>query len=138
MQSVYNYIKQHAFVFVSYLDILFFSEIINLMFFLTLIFGKYISIMTGIVLSLLLCLQIIGLFFKKNISRIAQLIVMDLHLAYSIPFLVFFAVYFRESRTVDVIFVCIRTMISCFEILFIFILSNYKENTEEISLILPR
>ncbi len=125
--SMINIIKKKAFVFASYLDILFFFEIINIMFFFVLVFGKYISIAAGIILSLLLSIHIIGLYFRKEISRNIQLLLMDLHLAYSIPFIIYFAVYFRESTLVDNIFVSIRCFISFFEIFFIFILSDYKE-----------
>jgi hypothetical protein len=130
MQSLLNYLKKNAFVYVSYVNVLFFFEIINLMFFIALVFGKYFSIAAGIILSLLLLLQIVSLYFRKASGRIVQLFLMDLHLAYSLPYVIFFIVNYHEVRFADIIFVCIRSVICLFEIVFIIILSDYKEDAD--------
>jgi hypothetical protein len=133
-KSIFHIINKKAFICVSYLNVLFFFEIINLMFFLTLVFGKYISIAAGIALTILLSVQIIGLYFKNKICMVVQLFLMDIHLAYSIPFLVFFVIYFQEIKSIDIIFVSIRSVIAIFEILFIAVIGNYKIYEENISI----
>jgi hypothetical protein len=125
---ILNIIKKRPFVFVSYFDILYFFEIINLMFLLLMIYGKVISVLSGIILSVLLSFHIINLYYKKEINRKIQLFIMDIHLAYSLPFLFIAALNNYESSIPDYLFIFIRSVIVCFDILFIYILSDYKED----------
>lgn len=127
-----NNIKKRAFKIVSYFNLLYFIEIINLMFLLLIMFGKVISIITGLILALLLSLHIILLYFKKERNRKVQLYLMDIHLAYSIPFLVIFLLYSNDSRLIDYLFFLLRFVLCCFEILFIYVLSDYSENNDVI------
>ena len=96
--SILNIIKKRVFVYASYFDVLFFFEIINLMFLLLMAYGKIISIAGGSILSVLLSLQIINLYFKKEINRKIQLYLMDIHLAYSVPFIINFLITFCFTK----------------------------------------
>jgi hypothetical protein len=125
--SMLDIIKKRVFVYVSYFDVLYFFEIINLMFLLLMTYGKFISIVSGIILSVLLSLQIINLYFKKEINRKIQLYLMDIHAAYSIPFIINFLFYRSDPVMLDYFFVFLRFVICCFEILFIIVLSDYNE-----------
>ena len=122
-------IRKRVFVYASYFNILFFFEIINLMFLLLIIYGKIISITAGVILSVLLSLQIINLYFKKETSRKIQLFMMDIHVAYSIPFIINFLFSNNEPVTMDYFFVLLRLVISCFDIIFIVALSDYRERS---------
>ena len=131
--SILIIIKKRVFVYASYFDVLFFFEIINLMFLLLMAYGKTISIAGGSILSVLLSLQIINLYFKKEINRKIQLYLMDIHLAYSLPFILNFFItllfYKSEPIMLDYFFVFLRFVISCFDIVFIIALSDYKEES---------
>jgi hypothetical protein len=131
--SIPNIIKKRVFVYASYFDILFFFEIINLMFLLLMAYGKIISIAGGSILSVLLSLQIINLYFKKEINRKIQLYLMDIHLAYSVPFIINFIItllfYKSEPVILNFFFVFLRFVISCFDLVFIVALSDYKEES---------
>ncbi|MFH0977618.1 MAG: hypothetical protein V1874_17705 [Spirochaetota bacterium] len=130
--AILNIIKKRPFVFVSYFNVLYFFEIINLMFLLLMIYGKVISVLSGIILSVLLSFHIINLYYKKEINRKMQLFMMDVHLAYSLPFLLITALNFYGSSVPDYLFVLVRSVIVCFDILFIYILSDYKEENAAI------
>jgi hypothetical protein len=124
-----NIIKKRVFVYVSYFDVLYFFEIINLMFLFLLVYGKIISITVGSILSVLLSLQIIKLYFKKETNRKIQLYLMDIHAAYSIPFIINFLFYRSDPVMLDYFFVSLRFVICCLEIIFIVVLSDYKEKS---------
>jgi hypothetical protein len=120
-------IKKRIFVYVSYFNVLFFFEIINLMFLLLIVYGKFISISAGSILSILLSLQIINLYFKKEINRMIQLYVMDIHVAYCIPFVINFLINKNYFLMSDYFFMYLRLAMCCFDIIFIFALSDYRE-----------
>lgn len=127
ISTMLNIIKKRIFIYASYFDVLFYFEIINLMFLLLIIYGKFISIATGSILSVLLSLQIINLYFKKETNRKIQLFLMDIHAAYSIPFIINFFISNNEPAALDYFFVFLRFVISCFDIIFIVGLSGYRE-----------
>ena len=132
--SLLDSIKKRAFKIVSYFNLLYFIEIINLMFLLLIMFGKVISIITGLILALLLSLHIILLYFKNERNRKIQLYLMDVHLAYSIPFLIVFIIYSNDSRLIDYLFLLLRLVLCCFEVLFIYVLSDYSDDNYEIEI----
>jgi hypothetical protein len=127
--TILNIIRKKVFVYVSYFDVLFFFEIINLMFLFLIVYGKFISITSGVILSILLSMQIINLYFKKEINRKIQLYLMDIHLAYSVPFIINFLFYRSEPVIFDYLFVSLRLVICCFDIIFIIALSDYREES---------
>lgn len=124
---MYSVIRKRVFILASYFDILFFLEIINFMLLLFAVYGKFISITAGVILSLLLSVHIILFFFRNELNRKIQLFIMDVHLGYSIPFLIFFLIYFNKNGIVNYIILVMRAVMVCFEIFFIIILSDYKE-----------
>ena len=131
--AVPDIIKKRVFVYASYFNILFFFEIINLMFLLLIIYGKIISITAGGILSVLLSLQIINLYFRKETSRKIQLFLMDIHAAYSIAFIINFIFSNNEPVAMDYFFVLLRFLIACFDIIFILALSDYGKKTYKIT-----
>jgi hypothetical protein len=126
---ILDLLKKRVFIYVSYFDVLFFFEIINLMFLLLIVYGKFVSIACGFILSVLLSIQIINLYFKKEINRKIQLYLMDIHLAYSVPFILNFLFYRSEPVIFDYLFVSLRSVICCFDIIFIIALSDYEEES---------
>jgi len=71
-----------------YFSTLYFAEVIYFMFMLLLIYGRTTAIVCGFVLALLLTFHVIGLFFMKNRHRKIQLILMDIHIAFTAGFLI--------------------------------------------------
>jgi hypothetical protein len=57
---------------------------------------------------------------------------MDVHLAYSIPFLIIFLLYSNDSRLIDYLFFLLRLVLCCFEVLFIYVLSDYSNDNDEV------
>lgn len=103
------------------------------MFLLLIAYGKFISIAAGIILSVLLTLQIINLYFKKNINRKIQLFLMDIHLAYSLVFIINF-LFYKSGRTgADYFFIILRSAICLFDVVFIIALSDYNNGEETYS-----
>ena len=110
----------------SYFNILYFFEIINLMFVLLVTFGTYFSIGIGIILTIALSLHIIRFYFNKRFSRLIQLCIMDLHLAYSIPFFINIIMLNLDLKPLDYGFIIIRIIICIIESIFIYRLTEYK------------
>ncbi len=110
----------------SYFNILYFIEIINLMFVLLVTFGTYLSIGIGIILTLTLSFHIIRFYFNKKYSRLIQLCIMDLHLAYSIPFFINIFMLNLDSKPLDYSFIIIRIIICIIESILIYRLTDYK------------
>lgn len=119
-------IRKNIFLYVSYFNILFFLEIINMMFLFLAAYGKMTAIISGIVLSMLLSYHIILLYFKNELNRKIQLFLMDIHAGYSIPFLFFFIFYYNNNGIYDYVFTGLRFFMVCAEILFIIILSDHR------------
>lgn len=111
-------------IFISYFNVLYFFEIINIMISIYFIYNKFFSITLGIVLSLLLSFQIIMIYFRKNTNRKIQLFIMDIHLAYSIPAFIRMIIYDWHGQFVDVMFIIIRLLIVIFEPIFIYVLTD--------------
>ncbi len=122
-------IKKKVFVYASYFNVLFFFEIINLMFLLLIVYGKFISIACGSILTVLLSLQIINLYFKKEASRKIQLYLMDIHLAYSVPFIFNFLFLRNDPLMPDYFFMFLRLVMCFFDVLFIIAFSDYMEES---------
>ncbi|MBN2040805.1 MAG: hypothetical protein JW864_12250 [Spirochaetes bacterium] len=119
-------IKRNIFLYVSYFNILYFLEIINLMFLLLVSYGKFIAIAAGFIFSLFLSVQIVFLYFKNELSRKIQLFLMDVHAGYSIPFLFFIVFYYIDNSIYDNVITGLRFVMICAEIFFIILLSDYS------------
>ena len=96
------------------------------MFLLLASYGKAAAIITGIILSILLSVHIVFLYFKNELNRKIQLFLMDIHAGYSIPFLILVIFFYNINGLYDLIFTILRFVMACAEILFIIVLSDYK------------
>jgi hypothetical protein len=111
-------------IYASYFDVFYYFEIIYLLIPLNVLYGGFVSITFGIALSVLLSFHIIFLFFKKGINRWIQLFLMELHIAYSFPFFInllrggYADSWLETGVTVFRLFIC------CFELLFLYILTE--------------
>ena len=123
-----NFTKRFAnkriFLYTAYFDVLYFFEIINLMFLLLILYGKFVSVFSGIILTILLSIQIIRIYFGNSLNRKIQIYLMDIHLAYSIPFFLSLIVSGFNSGWLDFIFILLRFVIFCAEIFLIHVLTD--------------
>lgn len=109
-------------MFVSYFNLLYFFEIIYIMFTL-LIYSKLVSVIIGIMLTILLSIHIVRIYFLKGISRKVQLYIMDIHVAYSIPYFVNAVINQSIVTLFDYGFILMRLIITCMECIFIYLLT---------------
>lgn len=91
---------------------------------LNLIYDKLFSVINGLLLALLLSIHIIMLNLRKNISRKIQLFIMDIHAAFSIPFFLGIIINSHSRSYIDSVFILLRFIIFCFEIILIYILTD--------------
>jgi hypothetical protein len=89
-------------------------------------YGKSLSIAIGIILTLLLSIHIIRIYFNKGNSRKIQLYLMDIHLACSIPFFINIIIDGLTNSFLDYFFIFLRFAILLAEIIFIYILTDEK------------
>ncbi len=80
--------KERAEYFAPYFATLYFVEIIYFMYLLLFVYGRFTAVIAGFTAAALLTLHIIGLYRLMNINRTIQLIIMELHFAYSVSFFV--------------------------------------------------
>lgn len=74
--------------FLPYFSTLYYVEILYFMVMLLLIYGRTIALVFGFISAVLLTFHVIGLFFLKNRARKIQLLLMDLHIAFTAGFLI--------------------------------------------------
>lgn len=114
-------------VYCSYFSVLYFFEILYLLFPLNLLYGKAVSFSFGFLLSILLSVHIICLYSRFEVSRIIQLFLMELHVAYSIPFFIQFASMGYAGNIIETIIIAFRFNLCCIGILFIVLLTGSKD-----------
>lgn len=117
-------INKQIYQYTAYFNILYFIEIIYLMFLLLVIYGKLVSVITGAVLSVLLCFQIVNIYYGNWKNRKIQLYLMDFHLAWSVPYFFNQAALGVYDVWLDYIFVSTRIIIVIFEAFLIYFLTD--------------
>lgn len=107
-----------------YLTTLYYIEIIYLMFILLLAFGKTVSVSAGFLLAFLLTVHIIMLNSGKKSSSKIQLLIMDIHGAYSITFLSVAAYHYTEIHAAAIAIIIMRSLLLAWELLSICVLTS--------------
>ena len=80
--------EEKAPVFLSYFSTVFFLEILYFMIMILLVYGRTVAVIFGLLTAFILTLHVTGLFFQKNRNRKIQLLLMDLHIAFTVGFLI--------------------------------------------------
>ncbi|HON79682.1 MAG TPA: hypothetical protein PK544_14405 [Spirochaetota bacterium] len=109
---------------VSYFNIVYYFEIINLMILLFFLFGKITAVLSGLTLSLLLSWHIIMLFFRKQNNRKIQLFLMDIHVAISAGIIIRTISSPLPASAVQTSLLTMRILVVLCELLLIFILTD--------------
>jgi len=111
-------------IYAAYLSTLLYLEIIYVMVIMLFILGLVPSILTGGVLTLLYTAHLIRLYFRRNIDRILQLVIMEVHCAYTIGFLYNSFQQGFDGNPMAVVTVVVRTAILIAEIPLIVLLTS--------------
>ncbi len=109
---------------VPYLPALYYIEIIYAMFALFMSAGKFPGIIIGFLFGILLSVHIVFLYFRKNFSRIIQLILLDIHAAYSGAFIINFIASGMNFNTATSLLFSFRLLMLIIEVPMIFYLSS--------------
>ena len=110
----------------AYLTTLYFVEIIYIMFVLFIFVNKYIAIITGLILAVLLTMHILLLYYKNNLSRKIHLFLIDIHAAYTISYLINLFFQNINLQIATVILIIVRFFILLIELPLIYFLTNEK------------
>lgn len=116
--------REKIFTLTAYFNVLYFFEIINLMLILLITYGNFISVSSGVILTVLLSMHIIRIYFNKGNSRMIQLFIMDIHIAVSVPFFINLFINNINDTLMDYFFTLLRIMILFCEVLLIYFLTD--------------
>ncbi len=119
-----NSLRRGVSGFASYFNILYFIEIINLMFLLSFTAGKAVAMTAGLILALLLSAQIIMMYFKRQTARRIQLFMMDIHAAVAVGGLLRAMTSPGHAGALFAAFIAFRIIIVAGEALLIYLLTD--------------
>ncbi len=128
--SVIEKLKRRSNILAAYASLVYFFEIMYIMIALLFLYGKPLALITGLTLTALLSVQIIGIYQKKEINRKIQLFLMDVHCAYALPFLLNIAFFGFSGTAFDAFFVVIRALLAAFEVPAIYLLTDESVSAE--------
>ena len=109
---------------VAYGDVLYYLEIIYAMIALNFLAGKPVAVVMGILCGLLLSAHIIMIYQRHPVSRTIQLFIMDVHLAYAVPYFIGGILFGLGLRPLDYIFIAARACLAVFDALAIYLLTD--------------
>ena len=117
-------LKEKVNRFIPYLATYYYLEIIYLMIFLNILYGKFFAVTSGLLLTFFLTFHIFRLFNKKDINRKIQLYFMDFHIAYSLAF--FFNRFFsgNDFTAFDLTVTVLRLITGFMELAAVLILTD--------------
>ncbi len=109
---------------VAYGDIMYFFEIIYVMIALNFLAGKPFAVIIGVLFALLLSAHIILIYQRNAVSRKIQLFMMDVHLAYAVPYFIGGMIFGLELRPFDYVFFIVRACLVAFEAFALYLLTD--------------
>ncbi len=113
-----------------YIALLYYIEVVYLVFILLILFGKTVSVIAGMIMSILLAYHIISLNYFKDRNRKIQLFLMDIHFAYSLAFIINLVMHDISIHTYDIPLLTVRSVLIAFEIPLIYYLSDIKISSQ--------
>ena len=103
-----------------------YTSALYLMVAIAFLYGRLPAVFVGFLLSGLLCAQLIGLAMKKEPFRKAQLLLMEVHAAYSIPFLIGALSGSLPAAGYDLVFTALRCVLVATEVYGIFLFTDER------------
>lgn len=116
-------------IYLAYFNVLYFFEIFFLTILLFISMGKLIAVLAGSVLSLTLAYHIVQIYYRSELHRKIQLILMDIHFAIAIAY---FVRLFFSSHPMSMIFlsfIFIRIIITALEPVLLYLLTDRTVKT---------
>jgi hypothetical protein len=110
----------------SYISLLYYIEIIYMMLVMVIIFGKTASLAAGFTASLLLAFQIISLNMRKDFSMKVQLVIMELHFAMSVVFIINLSLRDFSIYPQDLLITAVRLFLAAVELPLIYLFTGEK------------
>jgi hypothetical protein len=110
--------------FLSYYSTLYYVEIIYFMFMILIIYGRMAAVISGLVFTGLLTLHIIRLFLQRNFNRKIQIVLMDIHIAFTAGFLINRILGDLPLSGPDEFMIIFRGLTALLEITFVFIFTD--------------
>jgi hypothetical protein len=110
----------------SYISLLYYIEIIYMMLVMVIIFGKTASLAAGFTASLLLAFQIISLNMRKDFSMKVQLVIMELHFAMSVVFIINLSLRDFSIYPQDLLITAVRFFLAAVELPLIYLFTGEK------------
>ena len=113
----------------AYCSTLYYFEIIYIMVIMLFVYGKIVSVVTGLTLTVLYTAHLVRLYFRKTLNRLLHLLIMEVHLAYTSAFLFNIMINSRHPEPYLASFIAARVLILVVEIPLIFLLTSEKAIT---------
>ncbi|HSV97686.1 MAG TPA: hypothetical protein VLM75_12255 [Spirochaetota bacterium] len=120
------YPVEHAAALLACAGVLYFMEIIYFMIAIAFLYGRAPAVGIGFLLSGLLSVQVIGLSMKKEPTRKVHLFLMEIHAAYSIPFLIGAFSGAVPVTGYDQAFIALRWVLVLIEICGVYLLTDER------------
>jgi len=117
-------IKEKPHIFGAYILTINYIEIIHYLIVVVIFFGKFTTVLSGILLMGLLTACILFLYYRVPIARMIILIYTDIHVAMSIVYIIFFIASGNEANTAKTILFISRLILVPSELLLIYLLSS--------------
>ncbi|MBN1533241.1 MAG: hypothetical protein JXA20_11305 [Spirochaetes bacterium] len=115
---------RHSNLVAAYGATVLYLEIIYIMIVVLFLFGKAAAISAALLLAAIYSAQLIWVYFKNNTSRIIQLLLMELHCAYSAAFIFNYCCLGSSADSISLLIVLARAIILAVEIPLIFLLTG--------------
>ncbi len=110
----------------AYAATLLYLEIIYIMTVILFLWGKAASIIAAVILTIAYSAQLIGVYFKNNFNRTLQLLIMELHSAYSAAFIFNYLYQDTPLNYLSLAIILARSVLLAVEIFLIFLLTSEK------------
>jgi len=122
--KIYRTLSLRAPGLLAYGSVLYYLEIIYLMIALSFFYGKPVALIIGGLATLLLSLHIVRFYSRSPRSRTVQLALMEIHGAYSIPFLAGVLFQGFHGTPLDSLFIINRLALACMDLAGILLLTD--------------
>ncbi len=124
LQAIEDHASAGIHLYGAYLQVWYYVEILYMMGVFLVVYGKGLAFLWGIVLAVLLSVHIIRFYFRKETSRRVQLVLMDLHVAYSVSLMMSLMQGTTGNTMPEMIIMMVRLVITAMEVYLIWLLTG--------------
>lgn len=124
MHAIEEHTRSRIHLYGAYLQVWYYVEILYLMGIFLVVYGKALAFLWGVILAVLLSIHIIRFYFRQETSRRVQLVLMDLHVAYSVSMVIALMHGTAGNSIVESIIMVVRVVITVLEVYMIWLLTD--------------